>query len=180
MRNQNIYTSKVSWGLEVGSTGNSKPLNIPRAFIIEVNNTTDEVKSFRMMIGDPGPGGQASFLQFGEGDPILELDVEIAPNSSISRPVFFQSTDPNASLRVDVIEIDAPGVPLLSIPHGGLLAFGVPAFGVPAFGVQAFGVQAFGVLAFGVQAFGVQAFGVVPFQRVQIWKVPRSLTLCGQ
>ncbi|MBA7674774.1 hypothetical protein ES703_82999 [subsurface metagenome] len=121
MRNQNIYTSKVSWGLEVGSTGNSKPLNIPRAFIIEVNNTTDEVKSFRMMIGDPGPGGQASFLQFGEGDPILELDVEIAPNSSISRPVFFQSSDPNASLRVDVIEIDAPGGN--PVVPGGLTSF---------------------------------------------------------
>jgi hypothetical protein len=119
MRNQNVYTSRISQGLEVGSIGNSKPLNILRAFIIEVDNTTDEERTFRLAIGTPEPEGQASFLQFGL-ESILELDVTIAAHSSISRPVFFQSSDPNASVRIDVIEIDEPGGN--SVP-GGLAGF---------------------------------------------------------
>ena len=102
MRNQNIYTSRISQGLEVGSPRNSKHLDLsPRAFVVFVNNTTDEVRSFRLTIANPTwLGGEASFIQF---ESLSELDVTIAPHSSISRPVFVESSDPNASIRIENI-----------------------------------------------------------------------------
>lgn len=123
MRNQNVYTARISQGLEVGSTGNSKPLNVLRAFVVFVKNTTDEVKNFRLTIGQPEPGGQASFLQFSyDAFALTELEVAVAPRSSVSRPVFFQSDDENASVRVDVVEIDYAGPEGNPVP-GGLTSF---------------------------------------------------------
>jgi hypothetical protein len=115
MRNQNIYTSRITQGVEVGAPTNNKPLNldVPRAFSIYVKNTTEYIRSFRLMIEEQPPDGQASFLQFDFRD---EIDVTIAPYSTIARPVFIESTDPNASVRVDVEEIDEPGGTL--IPDG--------------------------------------------------------------
>ncbi len=112
MRNQNIYTSRISYGMEVGSMGNAKPLTINRAFAVTVKNTTDEMKSFRLVVAD----NQASFLEFNE---LYELDVTIAPFSSISRPVFVLPIG-SVSIRIDVFEIDAPGGS--EIP-GGLNSF---------------------------------------------------------
>ncbi|MGB2764155.1 MAG: LamG-like jellyroll fold domain-containing protein, partial [Candidatus Aminicenantaceae bacterium] len=124
MRNQNVYTATITQGIIVGSPGNTKPLGtlgvtpegerIPRAFVIFVRNTTNVDRSFRLIIANQPPNGSASFLEF---EPLHELDVTVASRSSISRPVFVDSTDPNASVTINVIEIDAPyGVPL----DGGL------------------------------------------------------------
>lgn len=116
MRNQNIYTSRISYGIEVGSPGNAKPINgfIKRAFAITVKNTTDELKSFRLVVANQL---QASFLEFNE---LFELDVSIAPFSSISRPVFVNTTVGEEPIRIDVFEIDEPGGSEIS---GGLNSF---------------------------------------------------------
>ena len=127
MRNQNIYTSCITQGLVVGSPWNTKPLGtlgetpdrvaIPRAFVVLVKNTTSETKSFRLSIANQPPNGRASFLEFVD---LYELDVEIAPYSSVSRSVFVYSSDPKATVRIDVAEIDAPyGDPI----SGGLESY---------------------------------------------------------
>jgi len=114
MRNQNIYTSRISYGIEVGSPGNAKPMQIDRAFVINVKNTTEETKNFRLFVADQT---QASFL---EHNDLFELDVTIAPFSSISRPVFVNPTVGQDSIRIDIFEIDVPGGS--EIP-GGLSSF---------------------------------------------------------
>jgi N-acetylneuraminic acid mutarotase len=102
MRNQNIYTSRITQGLEVGSPGNSKPLGkIQRAFVVFVKNTTDATRRFKLTIGAPW-GVKASFLQFKIVDKLI---VAIAPYSSISRTVFVKSSDPDATVKVDVSEV---------------------------------------------------------------------------
>jgi hypothetical protein len=115
MRNQNIYTSRITWGIEAGSPTNDKPLNLPvgRAFVVFVKNNTGSMRSYRLTIANQPVGGQASFLQFGL---LATLDVNIAPFSTISRPVFINSTDPNASVTINIDEIDASG----NIITGGL------------------------------------------------------------
>ncbi|UCG70247.1 MAG: pentapeptide repeat-containing protein, partial [Thermoplasmata archaeon] len=104
MRNQNIYTSRIIPGIEASSPGNTKLLDIQRTFVICVKNTTAEIKSFLLMIANQPPGGKASFVQ--SGSVVDELPVDIAPFSSISRPVFIESSVPDASVRIEVQEID--------------------------------------------------------------------------
>ena len=121
MRNQNIYTSRITKGVVVGSPRNAKPLGdslgyypgtndpIPRTFIIYVKNATDEIRSYRLTIPNQPPDypdGQASFLEF---DFLTELDVSIAPYSTISRPVFISSFILQVSVTIDVVEIGFPG-----------------------------------------------------------------------
>jgi hypothetical protein len=115
MRNQNIYTSRITWGIEAGSPTNDKPLNLDvgRAFVVFVKNNTEFLRSYRLTIADQPTGGQASFLQF---DLLTTLDVNIAPYSTISRPVFIDSSDINASVTINIDEIDASG----NIIAGGL------------------------------------------------------------
>ena len=108
MRNQNVYTSRITTGIEVGSPTNTKALDleVPRAFVIFVKNNTGLLKSFRLTIANQPLGGQASFLQF---DLLETLDVSIAPYSTISRQVFVDSTDLYASVGINIDEIDEPG-----------------------------------------------------------------------
>jgi hypothetical protein len=127
MRNQNIYASCISRGIVTRSPGNTKPLgtlgetpegeNIPRAFVVIVKNTTDEIKSFRLTIANQPLNGSASFLEF---EFLDWLDVEIVPRSSITRTVFVYSSDSKASVKVNIIEID---VPYGEIIPGGLESF---------------------------------------------------------
>lgn len=110
MRNQNIYTSRVTWGIEAGSPVNDKPLNLPgstaRAFVVFVKNNTELLKSYRLVIAGQPVGGQASFEQF---SLLTTLDVEIAAFSTISRPLFIKSTDINAAVTININEINASG-----------------------------------------------------------------------
>ena len=105
MRNQNVYTSAITEGIIVGSPGNSKQLDLERTFVVFVKNTTAEERSFRLMIDEPS-GVSASFKQF---EDLEELDVTIGPYSTISRTVYASSSNRRASVRIDVVEIDAPG-----------------------------------------------------------------------
>ena len=122
-RNQNIYTAPISGGLIFGAPSNAKTLGntvfngqtVPfqRAFVVVAQNTTEAIKSFRLTIADQPAGGNASFLQF---SPLTTLDLSIPPLSSASRPVFVVSTDPTASVTVDIAEITAPQGTL--VPNG--------------------------------------------------------------
>jgi hypothetical protein len=123
MRNQNIYTSRIAPGIVVAAPGNSKTLGfiantttlLLRMFAVTVQNTTTLEKSFRITIanqpllgnGTPDPSGSASLQQFG---PVVTFeDVTISAGAGVSRPIFVQSTNPTASVTVNVQEITAPG-----------------------------------------------------------------------
>ncbi len=110
MRNQNIYTSRLTWGVVAGAPVNDKPLNlangVARAFVVYVQNNTETFRHFRLSIAAQPAGGQASFDQF---RLLSSLDADIAPYSTISRTVFIRSSDVNAEVTVNVNEIDASG-----------------------------------------------------------------------
>lgn len=122
MRNQNIYTARVSEGLFVSAPGNQKPLSgsLERAFVVVAENNTSLIRSFRLTIDNQPIGGAASFLQF---DPVTTLDVTVPPASSMARSVFVTSSQENARVTVSVAEIAAPGAPA-PIP-GGLTGIAV-------------------------------------------------------
>src|ERR1700730_4447222 len=65
MRNQNIYTARITDGLFAGSPANSKQLGkIQRAFVVFAQNATSVAKTFRLSIAQQPAGGDASFSQF--------------------------------------------------------------------------------------------------------------------
>ena len=108
MRNQNVYTAKLTTGLMVGSPGNSKPLSnsIPRAFVVFAQNTTDAFKWFRMTITEQPSGGWASFVQT---KGTLSVDVAVPARSTVSKSVFAISANPDAKIPVSVVEIASLG-----------------------------------------------------------------------
>jgi len=119
MRNQNVYSGRITEGLLVSSPQTAKPLkpfvtNDPasvRAFVVLVQNLTDQQRSFRLSIPGQPAGGTASFKKWDLGGPVVTtLDVDIAPRSGISRPVFATSTDPSAAIRVEVTETTGGGL----------------------------------------------------------------------
>jgi hypothetical protein len=118
MRNQNIYTSRITQGLFVGSPANAKLLNATskRSFVAYVQNATGVVKHYRLTIAAQPVGGTASFVQFPMAGPVTTVEVSIAARSSISRTVYATSSDPRAKLNVIVAEITAPGGTL--VPGG--------------------------------------------------------------
>ncbi len=123
MRNQNIYTAILSRGLVVGSMGNSRPLRAGlstlQTFPVFVQNLRPVPVTYRLTLLNQPPGGRASFLQFSHrSDPVWELDVTIPAFSSIARTVSARSTQWNASLRIDVVEIEAGGVKAAIAPEG--------------------------------------------------------------
>ncbi len=117
IRNQNIYTSKLSWGVMAGAYANNKALDlgedIARTFAIFVKNTSGAFRNFRLFITNQPPNGEASFLQF---DYLTELDVTIAAYSTISRPVFVKSDDLDATIKIEIWEYDASWIPIGNDP----------------------------------------------------------------
>ena len=62
MRNQNVYTARVTEGLFVGSPGNTKPLgSIQRAFVVTVQNEGPTARSYRLTIANQPPAGWRRF-----------------------------------------------------------------------------------------------------------------------
>ncbi len=129
MRNQDIYTSRVTQGLVLGSYGNSKPLDIERAFSIFVENTIAETlpapdkgytpssRYFRLSIGAP-TGVSASFKPLLVTAYVLTQDIEVYSLTKVAMTVFAIATGrPNASLTVVAEEIENIGG---SIKNGGL------------------------------------------------------------
>jgi hypothetical protein len=120
-RNQNVYTSKLTQGLLAGSPGNTKTLSptLPRGFVVFAQNTTDLKKTFRLTILGQPVGGRASFNQLASTGLLLQVDATVPARSTVSRTVYLTSTDPKASVPVDISEVSGPaGTPLA----GGLKA----------------------------------------------------------
>jgi len=136
MRNQNIYSSRITQGLLLASPQNAKPLSgtLQRAFVITAQNLTSLERSFRITISPP-PGVYASFLQTANPPPanpppaLQLLDVSIPPHSGTARSVFaFLTTSSNvgATITVQASEITTPpgGIhgqpctPCVVVPNG--------------------------------------------------------------
>ena len=113
MRNQNIYTARVTDGLFVSAPGNSKPLGrFQRAFVVVAENAPTLPRSYRLTIENQPVGGQASFLQFSlAAAPLTTLDCHRYRRiSSVARTVFVTARPrTRAASRVAVTEIAAPG-----------------------------------------------------------------------
>ena len=114
MRNQNIYTARITRGLVVGAIGNSRRLGaVQRSFPVFAQNNGTTIRSYRLTITNQPAGGQASFKQF---EQLATLDVRVPPKSTVARTVFARSTDPHAQINVSVVEVSAPnGAP---VPNG--------------------------------------------------------------
>ena len=86
-RNQNIYMSRITEGLLVGSPQDAKPLDpaLQRAFVVTLQNQTKEIRTFHLSIANQPPGGQASFLQ---ASLKTDFDVTIPGGSGAARPIF--------------------------------------------------------------------------------------------
>lgn len=117
-RNQNVYTARIGGGLLVGAPGNTKPLSttIQRAFVVFAHNQTAVTKTFRMTVLSQPPGGRASFDQFprppytpSSPAPKLFVDVRVPARSTASRSLYITSSNPKASVAVDVSEVTGVG-----------------------------------------------------------------------
>ena len=122
MRNQNIYSARLTWGLVAGSPGNTKPLSttLPRGFVVFAQNIATTAKTFRFSIAAQPGGGIASFTQSSYGGavyPLLSVDVTVAPKSMVTRTVFVTASDAKARVPVDIREVAGPNLPPLA---GGL------------------------------------------------------------
>jgi len=103
MRNQNVYSSRITEGLVVESPQNVKPLSatLQRSFVVTLQNQTSQQRTFRLTLTQPS-GGQASFLQTASQ---TTLDVTIEARSGAARPVFAKSSNVAASFTVNVAEV---------------------------------------------------------------------------
>jgi hypothetical protein len=125
MRNQNLYTARITGGLVAGSPGNSKPLDplLQRGFVVFAQNATDLAKTFELTIENQPVGGRASFSQYPlppfdatSPPPLTVLQVTVPRRSTIARTVYATSTDPHAQIHVSVVEIT--GVGGTEVPSG--------------------------------------------------------------
>ncbi len=131
MRNQDIYSSRLTQGLVMGSLGNFKPLSIQRAFSIFLENTTPQPapasgasftpssRFFRLSISAPG-GVSASFNPLSITPLLSSTDVAVANRGKVAVTVFAKAsgtTSPNSTLRVTATEITGIGGTVVS---GGL------------------------------------------------------------
>ena len=108
MRNQNVYSARVTTGLVANILGNTKPLGsvqgklIQRTFVATVANPDVTRKSIVLHIPTQPVGGRASFLQFA---PLVDLPIMIEAKSSVSRDVYVTSTDRNASVSITIEDV---------------------------------------------------------------------------
>jgi len=107
VRNQNVYTSRISEGIVAGSPGNTKPLNILRSFVVFVKNTSKDPRYLSLDISAPS-GVTAYFWENGEPYPEdqLPLPVTVPPYSSVSKTLLVEHLYANeyASITVNVYD----------------------------------------------------------------------------
>jgi hypothetical protein len=113
MRNQNVYSTRLTGGLLAGSPGNTKPLSpsVPRGFVVFAQNMTESTRSYRFTIASQPTGGRASFNQVATAPLLTTVDAAVPARSTVTRTVFVTSTDPHATVPVSIAEIAAPGAP---------------------------------------------------------------------
>lgn len=117
MRNSNIYSSRITPGLYVGSPTNSKKLDgTLRSFVVFVQNTTDAMKTFRLT----APSA-TSWLQFGS---LATVDITVAPRSTTSRTLYVTSAAGSLKVQIDELELRPKGSPdPTGVKADGLKAF---------------------------------------------------------
>ena len=147
-RNQNVYSSRITQGLSITSPQTSKPLSstVQRGFVILLQNQSSGrpassgfVNYFRLSIANQPVNGFASFAQLVPPSPVrpppfpvtnangipfpqASVDVAIAPHTGVARTVFAVSSNPTASILVNVTEMDSLGAGSKVVP-GGLSGF---------------------------------------------------------
>jgi hypothetical protein len=127
MRNQNIYTARVSQGVVFQALENDKPLSttLPRGFVLVLQNVGNAARRFRLAIANQPPGGKASFAHTaltGFPDPLTTLDVQTAPNSTVSRTIYVTSSNPQATLTTSLQELDlVSGNPIVGGLQGSVV-----------------------------------------------------------
>jgi hypothetical protein len=118
MRNQNVYTGRVTQGLVVSSPQTSKVLQ-PYApddpssvttFVVEVQNRTTDARWFRLRIAGQPDSGRASLAPLDASDTLRDTRDTLVPSGSgASATVFAASSDPVTTIRLEVAEIGGPG-----------------------------------------------------------------------
>ena len=132
IRNQNIYSSRLTQGIHVVSPTNAKATNEgQRTFVILIQNQTAFERYFDLTIRRQPEQGTASFVQFDLSQycdpndpyiicpdfPLTSIRVGLAPFSSAGRTLFVDSfVEEFAAVEVDVQEFDQTGNVIL----GGL------------------------------------------------------------
>jgi uncharacterized protein YjbI with pentapeptide repeats len=117
MRNQNIYTSRITQGLVAGALINTKALsNQQRAFSVFVQNSTNQIRHYRLTLEAPA-NVTASFIptaQPGFPFPLLNLEATVPARSSAARTVFVTSGQGvGPRIAVNVQEIAALSGPVV-------------------------------------------------------------------
>ena len=146
-RNQNIYVSRITEGVILGSPQTAKPLSptLQRAFVVTLQNQTRQQKTFHITLANQPAGGQASFVQ---GSVQTSLDYTVPAGSGHAWPVFATSTNPAASITVNAVETAcAPclsasvvltpegSVPPLAQPDGSTVNVGSVEVYTPSFAI---------------------------------------------
>ena len=92
MKNQNIYTARITQGLVVGALANARPLSpsIQRSFPVYAQNNGTGTLTYRLTIANQPVGGDASFSQF---QAATSLDVSVPARSTVARTVFVRSSE---------------------------------------------------------------------------------------
>ncbi|MBM3791317.1 MAG: exo-alpha-sialidase, partial [Acidobacteria bacterium] len=131
MRNQNIYTARLTPGMVVGTMGNSKDLYPDKfsSFVVFVQNLTNGTKSYHLSVSQPAGGGEA---RFSTGNGSLDIG-GILPHEGLVRTVLVRSSNRRASVTVTVTDTtpgsgglarkvvlnpDPSNPPLLSVSNG--------------------------------------------------------------
>ena len=108
MRNQNIYTARITRGLVVGALGNSRPLgSIQRSFPVFAQNNGTTVTELPADDHQPA-GGRTGVVQAVRAARRRSTS-RCRRKSTVARTVFARSSDPHAQINVSVVEITAPG-----------------------------------------------------------------------
>ena len=138
-RDQNVYTSRITEGLEVYSPQNVKPLaaGAPVGFVVAARNATPAPMSVLIAASSaspvtvPPPASMAVEYSFTRSfaTPVTSVCTAIAPHSSVARTLFAQLTGlalASAPLyvRVDEVASCAPGAARLA--RSGFLTLNPP------------------------------------------------------
>jgi uncharacterized protein YjbI with pentapeptide repeats len=129
-RDQNIYFSRVTQGFSFATPQQSKPLSstLQRAFVLELFNSTDQLRTFALTIENQPAGGFASFavaptpLPSTLPTPLTQITVTLTARSGATRSVFAVSTSPTASIRIQADEVPNSGqTSVAGTPHSGFV-----------------------------------------------------------
>lgn len=129
VRNQNIYTSRISEGILAGSPGNTKPLNILRSFVVFVQNTTGIERLFTLEIEKPDD--MVAYFWQEDGTKPEDIFVSVPPYSYLSKTILVGQYTPDeyASIIINIKDDEDnlvsyvtlnpdPTNPLLDQPEG--------------------------------------------------------------